>query len=204
MNKLYLFGAFILLALASTVEAHKGYHYAGLAGTAPTDYTAAGMMMPHSPIDISKHSHAIGWTILWDAYDTGQFVEIGIGYNRAESKKVVLWWASPQHPTIKKVASVPFGTWVDVSLRKVPGEPYVIATWTWSGNEITKRIAVPGWTSNVGYHPTKAEIYSKKSDHPNNVEIRFEDVTTAPGDTLRWHIEGPWEPYGDYSTFTVR
>ena len=92
----------LLLLIAGIVYAHDGdYHYAGVAGTAPnTDTTWASMMMPYKPTHCSAPCHVIAWAILWDYGQTGQYVEIGIGYNRNKSKKVTLWWASPQHETM--------------------------------------------------------------------------------------------------------
>ena len=194
----------LLLLVASPVMAHDGYHYAGIAGTAPnTDTTWASMMMPHRPSHCSSSCHVIAWTILWDYGQTGQYVEIGIGYNRNKSKKVTLWWASPQHETMKKVASVPFGTWVDVELFKPAGQEYVEATWRWNGNEITKHIKTPGWTGNQAYHPTKVEVWSPKG-HPDKVEMYIEDVPTWEGDALYWHVEGPWTPEGTFEEFVVK
>lgn len=43
-----------------------------------------------------------------------------------------------------------------------------------------------------------------KGGHPHNVDLHFEDVTTFPGDALRWHVDGPWEPEGTFEAFTVR
>ena len=198
----------LLLLIAGIVYAHDGdYHYAGVAGTAPnTDRTWASMMMPYKPTHCSAPCHVIAWAILWDYGQTGQYVEAGIGYNRNKSKKVTLWWASPQHETMKKVASVPFGTWVDVELFKPAGQEYVEARWSWIGEsagQITKQISTPGWTGNQGYHPTKVEVWSPKG-HPGNVEMYLEDVPTFDGDALYWHVEGPWTPEGAFEEFSVR
>lgn len=206
MNKLIGCLAFTMLLLSTSfAQAHDGYHYAGLAGTQPvTDTTHAAMMMPHKPTNCSQPCHVIGWTILWDAYATGQFVEAGIGYNRNKSKRVTLWWASPQHGTMKKVGSVPYGTWVDVTLYKPLGEEYIEATWTWDEGEVVKRIKTPGWTGNMAYHPTKVEVWKPEGSHPRKVELHFEDIAQWPGDDLRWHIEGPWIPVGTFENFVVR
>ena len=207
MNKLII-AIIACLLFADIASAHDGdYHYAGVAGTGQnTDTTWASMMMPHKPTHCSAPCHVIAWTILWDAYGTGQYVEIGIGYNRNKSKKVTLWWASPQHGTMKKVASVPFGTWVDVELFKPAGQEFVEARWSWIGEsagQITKHIKTPGWTGNMAYHPTKVEVWSPNG-HPGNVEMYIEDVPTFEGDALYWHVEGEWKPEGTFDEFVVR
>lgn len=195
----------LLLMPLAHAHAHEGYHYSGLAGTQPvTDTTSAAMMMPHKPSNCAPPCHIIGWTILWDYGATGQYVEAGIGYNRTKSKRVTLWWASPQHDTMKKVGSVPYGTWVDVTVYKPLGVEYVIASWTWDGGEIVRRIETPGWVGNMAYHPTKTEVWKPYGSHPRNVELHFEDITRWPGDDLRWQVEGPWEPEGTFEAFTVR
>ena len=198
------------LLFASIASAHDGYHYAGIAGTAPsTDTTIATMMMPHKPTNCpSGDCHVIGWTVLWDAYATGQYVEAGIGYNRNKSKHVTLWWASPQHETMKKVATVPYGTWVLVAIYKPLGQEHAEVRWRWIDaqgvlQEIIKLIDTPGWLGNMAYHPTKAEVYTENG-HPGNVELHFNGVWQWPGDQLYWHVEGKWAPEGTFAEFVVR
>ncbi len=191
------------MAFASIADAHKGYHYAGLKGTAKnTHETWASMMMPHKPTKVKKSGHVIGWTILWDVGGSEQYVEIGIGYVPRKCKKAVtLWWASPAHPYVNKVACVPFGAWVNVDLQKLDGDETILATWEWNGNAIEKSIRVKGWLTGPGYHPTKAEVYGT---HAKHVELHFADIPTFEGDTLDWHIDGPWQPYGTFDMFTVK
>lgn len=211
MNKLVGYSVFMaLLLIASLTHAHDGYHYAGLSGTAPsTDTTIATMMMPHKPSNCSAPCHVIGWTILWDYGATNQYVEAGIGYNRNKSKRVTLWWASPDHPTMKKVGTVPYGTLVFVVLHKPNNQQHVEARWRWIDNagvwrEINKQIDTPRWFGNMAYHPTKAEIWKPHGSHPRNVELHFYNVMPWNGDQLQWHVDGPWTPEGTFSDFVVR
>jgi hypothetical protein len=200
-----------LCLFTSPAYAHKGYHYIGLQGSAPSaDTITVRMMMPTKPTNCKKRCHVIGWTILWDAYATGQYLEAGIGYNRSTSKQVTLWYATPNDPYINKVAAVPFGTWVTVTIHKPLGDTYGYVSWGWVEDgrwkEVVRTRSLPGWWGNAAYHPTKVEVHTKKNSHPGHVEVHFADIPTFEGDNYDWNIhgDGPWLPYGDFRTFTVR
>jgi hypothetical protein len=200
-----------LCLFVSPAYAHKGYHYAGLMGTAPsTDVMSVWMMMPSKPTNCSNGCHVLGWTILWDAYATGQYIEAGIGYDSASSGKLIAWYATPNKPYANKVVSLPWGAWVHIRVIKLSGVDTGTVYWGWydgeKWRERTITASVPGWWTTGAYHPTKAEISTVKSSHPGNVTIHFAGVETFPGDNYAWNVygDGPWLPYGDFRTFTVR
>ena len=197
------------LLFASIASAHDGYHYIGLAGTSnQTDRITVWMNMVEKPNGCKVPCHVRAWTILWDVYGTGQFLEAGVGYDPDESKKsMILWYGSPKKKYGKTVSKIPFNTWVEVSIVKLLNEPRGVVTWRWEDEdgwqEITKSVKLKDWLGNQGYHPTKLEIVG---DHPTNVHVAFAGIPTFSGDAYWWHVEGngPWQPYGTFETFTVQ
>jgi hypothetical protein len=180
------------LLLFSVTPAHAYvYSYTGVSNTAQVAYASqAHMRMDEHPTCLRAKCHALGWTVLWDvgAGHSKQYVEAGIGYSPRflcpQNASVALWWASPQIPAGVREACVPKGTTVVVSVERVDGDEWVLATWQWDDRKLSRWIATPGWVNGPGVHPTKIEVYSYYNNvTPGPVSLAVSQVTLFPQDT---------------------
>jgi hypothetical protein len=210
-TKIAHFLFFVFCVLPSPAEALT-YYYTGASETAQVAYLSqARMRMDAHPKCKGDSCHVLAWTVLWDANATSQYVEAGIGYvSRFQCPKkasVGLWWASPQSPSGTRVACVPKGTEVKVTVYREDGAAGVLATWEWEGGEVSQWIDTPGWIVGPGIHPTKIEVCSTKDEvTPSPVSMTVSDVQFYNADTQVFLQQTPpyvASPESTVTTFSV-
>lgn len=198
----------VLLLWTSVADADSGSHVVEVAGTAPnTDNMRANMMIPHKPKRCKGECFVGAYITLRSGCDTSeQFASAGIGYHpNSSSSKPVLFWFSEQDWEVNAVVEVPWGAWVHVILEKPLGEERVRATWRLDdGTQFEQWIATPRWRGNTAHHPVAVNVYTPNKKHPQNVEVYVSDALSWPEDDLRWRVDGPWGPEGDFHSFVVK